>query len=171
MELNSFRLLTLPRVLGYIFNPVSFYFCFDDRQDPIRAVAEVGNTFREQKPFMLLERPTERTFRLIAPKNFYVSPFSAMAAEFDFRLQIPNEELLIRIDDREDDQRTLLSVLSGKRVSLQAWRLAWFTVKYPLMTLKVIFSIHWEAFRIFLKKVPWHPKNPRGTVASVPPHG
>ena len=151
-------LVTLPRVLGYIFNPVSFYFCSDAAGVPLCAVVEVGNTFREMKPYLLRETDGEKCFRLITPKHFYVSPFSPLDLAFDFKLRIPGEMLDIHIDDRAGDRRVLLSALTGKRAPLTTARLLWFTLKYPLITLKVIFFIHWHAFRLWLKRLPVHRK-------------
>ena len=153
-------LLTLPRVLGYIFNPVSFYFCYDAAGQPLCAVAEVGNTFREMKPF-LIRRDELRdgdVFQKIVPKNFYVSPFSSLELKFDFRLRIPSEKLDIKIDDREGDQRILLSVLSGTQAPLNNAKLFWFTLKYPLITLKIIFLIHWHALLLWRKRIPIYRK-------------
>ncbi len=151
-------LVTLPRVLGYIFNPVSFYFCSDAAGAPLCAVVEVGNTFREMKPYLLREPAGENQFRLITPKHFYVSPFSALDLAFDFKLRVPGENLDIHIDDRNGERRVLLSALTGKRVPLTTARLVWFTLKYPLITLKVIFFIHWHAFRLWLKRLPFFRK-------------
>jgi DUF1365 family protein len=151
-------LVTLPRVLGYIFNPVSFYFCSDAAGVPLCAVVEVGNTFREMKPYLVSARGSDGNFRLIAPKHFYVSPFSALDLSFDFKLRIPGDTLDIHIDDRDGERRVLLTALTGKRSPLTSARLLWFTLKYPLITLKVIFSIHWHAFRLWLKRLPFHRK-------------
>jgi DUF1365 family protein len=151
-------LITLPRVFGYIFNPVSFYFCADAAGQPLCAVVQVGNTFGEMKPYLLREPGGAEGFRLITPKHFYVSPFSALDLAFDFKLKIPGETLDIHIDDREGDRRVLLSALTGRRVPLTTARLAWLTLKYPFITLKVIFLIHWHAFRLWLRRLPWHRK-------------
>ena len=83
-------LLTLPRVCGYIFNPISVYYCFDVDGAPVGSVAEVGNTFREMKLFLLRDGDlTGTTFGKIIPKHFYVSPFSSLDLSFDFRLKNP----------------------------------------------------------------------------------
>jgi hypothetical protein len=151
-------LITLPRVLGYIFNPVSFFFCSDAAGAPLCAVVQVGNTFGEMKPY-LLPQPVERDcFRLITPKHFYVSPFSALDLAFDFKLRVPGETLDIHIDDREGERRVLLSALTGRRAPLTTAQLAWFTLKYPLITLKVIGLIHWHALLLWCKRLPWHRK-------------
>ncbi len=151
-------LVTLPRIAGYLFNPVSFYFVFDRAGAPLTAIAEVTNTFREMKPFHVTERVDGRTFHLRAPKNFYVSPFSDVDVEFDFTLRAPAERLGIQIDDYVGGERTLISTLHGPRAELTDGRLAWFTLKYPLLTLRVITLIHWHALRLWLKRLPWFAK-------------
>ena len=153
-------LLTHCRVFGYIFNPVSFYFCLDAQDRPLCAVAEVGNTFGEQKPFLLGPEHFESDghFRRVAPKHFYVSPFSALDLAFDFKLRVPGEQLDIHIDDREGDRPVLLTALTGRRVPLTDGNLARLTLKYPLITLRVITLIHWHALKLWWKNVPWHRK-------------
>jgi uncharacterized protein len=155
-------LVTLPRIAGYLFNPVSFYFCFDRTGTPVSAIAEVTNTFREMKPFHVSERTDATTFHLRTPKNFYVSPFSDVDVEFDFTLRAPADRLSIQIDDYTGAQRTLTSALHGPRAALTDARLAWFTLKYPLLTLRVIMLIHWHALRLWLKRIRWFPKADRG---------
>ncbi len=157
-------LVALPRVLGYIFNPVSFYFCADAAGAPLCAVVQVGNTFREMKPYLLREPDAAGEFRLVTPKHFYVSPFSELDLAFDFKLKVPGDVLDIHIDDREIDRASgtdrpvLLSALTGRRVALTSARLAWFTLKYPLLTLRIISLIHWHALRLWLKRLPFHRK-------------
>ena len=167
-------LITLPRVLGYIFNPVSFYFCYDEQGAPLCALAEVGNTFREMKPFLLgRETLLGQQFKKTVPKHFYVSPYSALDDFFDFKLHLPNEHLEIHIDDRSNvseesapqaPKKILLSALTGKRVALTNARLAWFALKYPLITLRVISLIHWHAFLLWFKKIPFHRKTANATL-------
>ncbi len=151
-------LVTLPRVLGYIFNPVSFYFCHDAGGTPLCAVAEVGNTFGEMKPYLLPKPEPDGTFRLLTPKHFYVSPFSGLELEFDFKLKVPGEHLEIHIDDRDAGRPVLLSALTGRRIPLTAGRLAWLTLKYPLITLRVIFLIHWHALLLWARRIPFRRK-------------
>lgn len=164
-------LLTLPRVLGYQFNPVSFYFIATADGRPFAAIAEVTNTFRETKPYVLgpATRETnaagEVVFHRRVAKHFYVSPFADVDLAFDFRLRPPGQHLLFQIDDYAGDRRDLLSTVTGLGPPrpLRDRALAWFSLKYPLVTLKVIGAIHWEALRLYLKRVPWFAKAARAT--------
>lgn len=159
-------LLTLPRVAGYLFNPVSFYFCYDSDGRPVAAIAEVTNTFREMKPYFLGPATLggsggPASFQSRMPKYFYVSPFSDVDVAFDFRLRAPDEDLAIRIDDYDGEKRTLASALCGRRKPLTRGTLAWCSLKYPLITLKVIVLIHLHALRLRIKRVPWFAKAAR----------
>jgi DUF1365 family protein len=155
-------LVTLPRVLGYLFNPVSFYFCYDRTGRPVASIAEVTNTFKEMKPFLLgPETCTGGAFSLRLPKYFYVSPFTDLDVSFDFTLHAPGERLSVQIDDYDAGRRTLTSALTGGRRPLTDAALAWFLVKYPFITLRVISLIHWHALQLYLKKIPWFAKAAR----------
>jgi DUF1365 family protein len=159
-------LLTLPRVGGYLFNPVSFYFCYDAGGRPRAAIAEVTNTFREMKPYFLGPEALAgaegaEMFQARIPKFFYVSPFSDVDVAFRFQLRTPDDGLSIRIDDFEGDERTLASVLTGRRQAFTAARLAWYAVRYPLITIKVIALIHVHALLLRIKRVPWFAKAAR----------
>lgn len=152
-------LLTHLRTFGYIFNPVSFYFCFDENEHPVCAIAEVGNTFREMKPYLVDERDSlSGAFKKRALKYFYVSPFMDLDIAFDFDLRVPGEKLDLRIDDMADNQRILLSSLTGRPKPLTNWNLIKFMIKYPLITLWVIFLIHWNALLLYWKGLSFHPK-------------
>jgi uncharacterized protein len=166
------ELITLPRVCGYLFNPVSFYFCYDAAGTCRAAITEVTNTFREMKPFFLgpdtktspsASATSSAAFKLRTPKNFYVSPYSDVDVHFDFHLRLPGPRLSIQIDDFVGLDRTLTSTLSGPARPLTDNTLAWFTLKYPLITLRIIALIHWHAFLLFLKKIPWFSKAARAS--------
>jgi hypothetical protein len=161
-------LVTLPRIFGYGFNPVSFYFCYDRTGQPVAALAEVTNTFREMKPYYLgpetrvpAERAGEGSFRRRTPKDFYVSPYSDVDVAFDFNLRAPGTRLLAQIDDFRGSERTLTSTVVGEQRALTGARLAWWTLKYPLLTLRVITLIHWHALQLWLKRLPWFSKAAR----------
>ena len=174
-------LVTLPRVLGYLFNPVSFYFCYDAAGTCVASLAEVTNTFREMKPYFLgpetrsaasvssgpstlnsqLSTGGAAAFHLRTPKHFYVSPFSDVDTAFDFTLRAPGERLSIQIDDYVGAERTLTSTLAGPRRELTGARLAWFSLKYPAITLRIIALIHWHAALLWFRRLPWFAKAAR----------
>jgi uncharacterized protein len=153
-------LVTNCRTLGHQFNPVSFYFCFDEQGNPRCAVAEVGNTFRELKPYLLgPDTLHQKTFRQKQRKYFYVSPFIDLDTWFDFDLTIPDDALKIRIDDFDsDNNRFFLSTLTGRRVPLTDANLLRSFFSIPFVTLKVITLIHWQALKLWRKKIPFHRK-------------
>ncbi|MFO1461538.1 MAG: DUF1365 domain-containing protein [Verrucomicrobiota bacterium] len=159
------QLITLPRVAGYVFNPVSFYFVTRAAGDPVCAVVEVGNTFGELKAYVVppeaatLRETPGHHYRRVVPKEFYVSPFSNLDVQFDFNLKAPGDRLEIGINDVTTDGTVLLvSILTGQKRPLTDLQLIRLTAKYPLVTLRVISLIHWEAFRLWIKRLPWHRK-------------
>lgn len=165
VRVSRILLLTLPRILDYAFNPVSFYFCFGPEGRPACAIAEVTNTFREIKPYFLgpegFASGPDPAFRARLPKSFYVSPFSDVDIHFDFTLPVPAGALALRIDDFAAGERTLASGLTGRRRELTDSRLFAYFWRYPLLTARVTGLIHWHALRLWLKKIPWYPKAAR----------
>ena len=156
------QLITLPRIAGYIFNPVSFYFIFNEEKHPVCAIAEVSNTYREMKPYLLTALKDGR-FQLRVPKYFYVSPFSSLELEFDFKVGLPGERLDIQIDEYDGKKRILASSLTGRAQPFTNRKLCWYSIKYPLLTLKIITLIHWNAMILYFKGIKHHPKadNPK----------
>ncbi len=159
-KIKRIQLLTNVATFGYNFNPVSFYFCFDMNDNPICVVPEVGNTFGELKPYMIDKNHlTGKQFREKIQKNFYVSPFIEHDIFFDFQLSIPEEKLQIKIDDYKTENKIFTTSLFGKRKKLNNINLIKYSIKYPLVTLKVISTIHWQALKLIIKKVPYFRKN------------
>ena len=160
LNFGKIVLVTHLRMFGYIFNPVSFYFCFDEAGNPVCAVPEVGNTFREMKPYLL--RPEDRTeqgFRKMMDKFFYVSPFITLDTKFDFNLHVPGEKLHISIDDYNNGKKFFLTSVTGVRKPLTDSRLLWYVIRFPFITLQVIGLIHWHALKLYLKKLPYLKKS------------
>jgi len=159
-EIGSIKLLTNVAVLGYNFNPVSFYFCFDKQNNPICAVPEVGNTFGELKPFFIGNNElNEGIFKSKQQKNFYVSPFIEHDVYFDFSLQVPEKSFTIKIDDFKDQKRIFITSLHGKKENLTDAKLVLYFFRFPLVTLKIIFSIHYQAMKLYFKKFKYFRKN------------
>lgn len=160
-EIGRIMLMTNVRTMGYIFNPVSFYFVFDKNQQPLCAISEVGNTFGEIKPFFLGPETFQRNmFRSRQKKYYYISPFIDLDIPMDFRLKIPGERLFIGIDDLKKDKKFLYTTMTGTRIPMTSKALLWLALTIPFVTLKVIFLIHWHAAILhFIKKVPHHRKS------------
>lgn len=156
-------LLTNLRVLGYVFNPVSFYYCYRPGGELACVVAEVSNTFGEMHPYLLAggnPKGKARQLAFRAPKRLHVSPFFPLGQEYRFFLSEPGERLHARVDVWEEGERRLGSVLAGTRQPLTDATLARALLRYPLMPQRVIGLIHWQALRLWLKRVPFHPKPP-----------
>ena len=152
-------LYTFPRVLGYSFNPVSFYYIYSSNGKPITAIVEVTNTYREMKLFPLGEPDAKGTFNHTVAKNFYVSPFSDPNDIFHFRIGQPSESWTVHIDNLTGATPTLLSSIRGEQQKITASRLAWYAVKYPLLSLSIIFRIHFHALLLFIKRIPHFAKS------------
>jgi len=151
-------LLTNLRTLGHQFNPVSFYFIYENEK-AVCCVAEVGNTFGEMKLFLLNhETLQENVFLYRTKKYFYVSPYIEHDVEFDFRLAVPNEKLNLRIDDYKEGNRFFIATLTGQKKKLTQFQLFWYALRFPFITVKVITLIHWQAMLLWLKKIPYQKK-------------
>lgn len=163
VNIGSGRIMVLANLctLGYQFNPVSFYFCYDEAGMPVCSVVEVCNTFSEMKPYFLGgDTKQHDSFKLNTEKYFYVSPFIDMDTNFDFNLQIPGDKLQIRIDDFDKaGERFFISTLSGTKKPLTDANLLRYFFSFPLITLKVIGLIHWQALKLWMKKLKFHKKN------------
>lgn len=156
IDLTGGRVLLLcyPRLLGYTFNPLSVYFCYRASGDLALLIYEVRNTFGELHPYILPVQPGEASsagVRQQQDKLFYVSPFIEMAMRYHFRVRPPGERVQLRILETDRDGPLLAATFTGRRRALgtrELWR-AFFAL--PLVTLKVMAAIHWEALRLWLK--------------------
>ena len=157
----SIELVTFPSVLGYGFNPVSFYALSTAEGEPLFMVAEVVNTFREMKLYLVTEQGMDQRWQRQVAKDFYVSPFSDSGDDFDFRLSLPEDELAVNIDNWHEGERTLISSVRGQEVALTSSRLFLFACRYPFLSLKIIAGIHWQALRLWKAKIPFFRKSER----------
>jgi len=169
---GKIRLLCNPRILGYVFNPLSVYFCHRGDGGLAAMLYEVNNTFGERHSYLIpVAGGSGPVVEQSCAKEFYVSPFIGMDATYHFRVAAPAETAAIVIR-QDDDQGTLLHAsFAGRRVSLSDAALARAFLRYPLLTLKVIGGIHWEAFKLWRKGVALvpHPAAPENPVTVVPP--
>jgi len=153
------RLLTNLSYFGYCFNPVSFYYCFDAAGERVETiVAEVNNTpWGERHCYVLTEKMNrgKAAHKRYAPvKQMHVSPFMPMDVDYDWRFSTPAQTLAVHMENARRNDKIFDATLELERCEIGAGSLARVLVAYPLMTLKVIAAIHWQALRLWLKKVP-----------------
>lgn len=163
------HLLCHPRVLGYVFNPLSVYFCYaaDGRLGAI--VYEVKNTFGGQHAYVLPvdpDRDPSDAVRHACAKSFCVSPFIGMAARYRFRLSPPGQRLSLVIHEEEGGTPLMVATLTARRRPLTDMELVRAMIRHPFMTHKVIAGIHFEAVRLWLKGAGLYPRpSPDGSPA------
>ncbi len=171
IEGGSIRLLTMPRVLGYVFNPLAIYFCHD-RQGRLSAILyEVTNTFGERHSYLAaVGHGTGPVASHGCDKCFYVSPFMDMETSYRFRVRQPDDELAVTIEQADASGPVLVASLTGRRVPLTDRALIHAFATHPLLTLKVIGGIHWEALRLWRKglRPRPHPLPPARPVTVMP---
>lgn len=159
-EGGRIMLLGYLRILGYVFNPVSFYFCFDKEDRPLCVVCEIGNTFGELKPFLIRNDKLAKTqFKDEQVKHYYISPFNKLDDRLEFKLEVPGETLNIRINTKRKNGRVLLTSMQGAKKPLNTTTLLKYALLIPFETIKVIVLIHWHALILFLKKIPYEQKD------------
>lgn len=156
-------LQSFPRVLGYVFNPVSFWLCHDS-SGALRAVlAEVSNTFGEHHNYLVSHadaRPIRAGDWLTARKVFHVSPFFPVAGEYRFRFADHADRCAFRIDYDDGQGHQLITSISGAAQPATTTALLHAFIRYPWMTLGVMLRIHYHALRLWLKRVPFFSKPP-----------
>ena len=154
------RLLTQCRLLGYVFNPVSFYFCDDASGCRTAVVAEVNNTFGERHCYVLRANGAAMPERLREKKVFHVSPFMSLDGTYEFEIGEPGARLDIRIDLLRAGTRVFTSTLSLESRPWTDASLAWVLARYPGMPFQVTAAIHRQAFALWRKRLHYHPKPP-----------
>lgn len=139
-------LQTFPRIMGYVFNPVSFWYCYN-KGDLIATVSEVNNTFGESHTYLI--NGNKGTL----PKEFHVSPFYPRTGYYKFNFSVQNRAIINYLDN---DQLQLTTSITGTEVSWSDMQLLKIFLTHPLYTLFVVFLIHYQALKLFLKKTKFY---------------
>ncbi|MFA5683616.1 MAG: DUF1365 domain-containing protein [Lysobacteraceae bacterium] len=162
------RLLTHLRYFGHCFNPVSFYYCFEEDGEHLRCIlAEITNTpWKERHAYLLPVDTAARHGSALAwdfDKTFHVSPFMPMDCRYDWRFQLPDEALRVHMNVCHGDAPAFDATLAMQRRPLDGRSLAACLLRHPLMTLRIIVAIHWQALLTWRKQTPVydHPSKSR----------
>ncbi|NBB84128.1 MAG: DUF1365 family protein [Alphaproteobacteria bacterium] len=156
---GTIRLLCFPRVLGFVFNPLSIFFCHHADGRLVALIHQVHNTFGEQHAYVLPvdpDRPDGAPIVQRCGKVFHVSPFIGMESTYRFRVKQPDAHLSVLIRQAVPEGELLLATLTGERAPLDDRTLARLFVTHPLMSLKVIGAIHWQAWKLWRKGARFH---------------
>ena len=148
-NITTIKLLCYPRVFGYVFNPLSIFYCYE--KNDLKAIFyEVKNTFNEQHTYIFKIKNNEKIEQK-CKKKFYVSPFMDMETYYNFKLINPKEKLSIFIRQTDEEETVLTATQTGDKKEFSFNQLLINFFKYPLMTIKIISSIHYEAFFLWKK--------------------
>ena len=147
------KILCYPRILGYVFNPLSIFFVYDLKSKLISVLYEVKNTFGEQHTYVFKVNENSEILKNNCEKKFYVSPFMDLNSEYYFKILNPDKSLSVIIDQRDKDGKLLFASQDGVRSNLNSKNLIFSYLKHPFMTFKIISAIHFEALRLWLKGI------------------
>ena len=150
----------MPRVLGYAFKPVSFWYCHRRDGSLSAIVVEVNNTFGERHCYLLCGPDVGFGLELRVAKAFHVSPFCAVQGHYRFRFLRAGDRTVARIEHHDDEGPLLITSVCGTLAEATPSRQRAALVRMPLMTIGVVARIHWHALRLWIKRVPWFRKPP-----------
>ena len=147
------KLLCYPRILGYVFNPLSIFFIYNKKENLVSILYEVKNTFGEQHTYVFKVENENKLIQNNCSKKFHVSPFIEMDCKYFFRILNPGKNLSVKIDQYDQEGKILFASQDGKRSDLTSKNLMNSYIKHPLMTFKIISAIHFEAFKLWIKGI------------------
>jgi DUF1365 family protein len=149
------RILAMPRVLGYVFNPITLYLCEDESGEPSAVIYQVKNTFGDQHPYVA-RLSAGMSHRHAAEKAMHVSPFIGMAARYGFKLAVSDRRFGLVINEHEEGAHVLTASLAGRREPMTDRGLLRSLAAMPFVTVKAMAAIHLHALRLWLKGARYH---------------
>jgi DUF1365 family protein len=170
MNHGSIRLLCYPRLFGYVFNPLSVYYCYNSADHLKAIIYEVSNTFGERHSYVIdVMSEGGKTIHQTCDKSFYVSPFMEMNCTYHFSMRPPGDSISVMINQTDDEGTILKACFTGKEAEISDRQLLSLLARYPLMTLKVMVGIHWEALKLWRKglKLIARPQAPKKNITYV----
>lgn len=158
-KVKTIFLVTHPRLFGYVFNPVSFWFCLDENKNLIAVLCEVNNTFGEHHDYLIFNQnhaPIGENQEFEAQKDFHVSPFFTREGKYKFRFKFSPKNIFVAINYfSNDNQPLLLTTVSCKNIALNNRNLLKLFFAIPFVTFKVLALIHFQALKIIFKKIKY----------------
>jgi DUF1365 family protein len=153
------KILCYPRIFGYVFNPLSVFYVYDKNSDLISILYEVKNTFGEQHTYIFKTKKENNLIQHVCKKKFHVSPFIQMNCVYFFRLLKPGNKISVIIDVQDPEGKILYTSQDGIKSELNNNNLITSYLKHPLMTFKIIMAIHFEAFKLWIKRIKFIKKD------------
>ena len=149
----TIKLLCYPRIWGYVFNPLSVFFVYDKNSNLVSILYEVKNTFNEQHTYIFKLQKTEKLIEHSCRKKFHVSPFIEMNCTYYFKIAKPGEKISVYIDQYDNENKLLVALQEGIKVTLNNKNLIKVFFSHPVMSFKIILAIHFEAFKLWVKGI------------------
>jgi len=160
---GAVRLLTQPRSWGLCFNPVSFFYCFDEQEQLTAVLCEVSNTPWHERYHYVLPASGNRNLRCTVAKTFHVSPFLPGELEYRMRFNPPGRRIGVHMEDWQGEQKLFDATLGLQRQALTSGAVHRYLLSFPWMTTKTLLAIYWQALRLLLKRAPIFTHQPATT--------
>lgn len=158
---GKIKLLCMPRILGFVFNPISVYYCYRRYGDLAALIYEVHNTFGQRHSYVIpVDATSGEALEQRCLKSFYVSPFMDMEISYTFRIQKPAAHVALTIQGADAQGPVIVASLAGQRRALTDRTLLTTFFLFPLLTLTVMAGIHWEALKLWIKGMRLRPRPP-----------